>query len=478
MSHAVAEIEDGLKENLRNLAPVSQVPQDDECSCGTCRPLFQGESVCCGCCRIRWVRLPEVAFLMLMMFLALFNYSPSWFGSANTLVGVLFRGTYSGSAFFLMFFLYFPATIALTYYSVTRYFQCGRFRAFALIFAGVVTDIFAFPTFRMWSSTLWLEDAITAEFGASNPPNPTTRAVSFYDWMFGGSGSDLTAFEKLEFTYLENIEPKPGWGQPPLRCFRDFAGELKLDVYKPTQQDGQLAPIIFDIHGGGWTQGDKSDIQSGAYFLERGYGVVSPEYNFVCDGFHAYDMVGELTTALEYVREHAAEWGFDADRIFVVGGSAGGHLALMTSYTINSTSCGDWKSCGIKGVFSLYGVTTEAYSATQWPDNGMTYVMADVLEADPELIPELIKNAFPAYFATWPRGAVNPPPTMTLHGTYDSIVPYNDGVALHAALEEAGVKNLLITAHTFEHILNLGYSGVASQVHRFALERFLALTDV
>jgi acetyl esterase/lipase len=60
-----------------------------------------------------------------------------------------------------------------------------------------------------------------------------------------------------------------------------------MDVYHPKAlPPGETkSPLIFHVHGGGWSVGDKSvSGLSFRYFLDRGYTVVSPQYSFVCYG--------------------------------------------------------------------------------------------------------------------------------------------------------------------------------------------------
>lgn len=455
----------------------AQDEADEECRCGlrpasakgarALRMAALGNLGCFFCCSVHRRRLPEVIALAVILWMAVLQWNAgAWFGLGGGVLAIGVRCYLSGSVFALMLCLYFPATLSLTLISKLTgsvYYQPGRFRVAAILMAGIITILLGAPAFLLWSSTLGLGAAITAEFGPSDPPNPMSDPLSFYDWMFRGTeingpyGSPGGDFSMETYVYVAGIEPKPDWQES---CTRPFAGQLELDVYFPaSRNDGQPVPIIFNIHGGGFIEGDKSTIQAGAYFLERGYAIVSPNYDFVCDGFNGYEMVAELTLALDYVRANATKWGFDPNRIFVAGGSAGGYLALMLSYTLNST-CGNWQTCGITGVFNLFGATT---------DRSHPAKLNQQLAGSED--PEVIKNAFPAY-------NVNDglPATLTLHGTYDSIVPYSHGVALHDALQEAGVKNLLIPAPTYEHVLQLGFYGAAAQVHRFALERFIAST--
>merc|ERR1712150_15703 len=82
--------------------------------------------------------------------------------------------------------------------------------------------------------------------------------------------------------------------------------------------------------------------------------------------------------------------------------------------------------------------------------------------------PDVIKLVFPAY-----RVTNSSPPTMTIHGTWDTVVPYSDAAALHDALESAGVKHLLISMPWYPHVLESGYYSAGAQMHRFAFERLL-----
>jgi hypothetical protein len=53
----------------------------------------------------------------------------------------------------------------------------------------------------------------------------------------------------------------------------------------------------------------------------------------------------------------------------------------------------------------------------------------------------------------------NTPPTISIHGTMDSLVSYQQSTALHATLDEAGVDNYLISCPGWDHVLDVGYFG-------------------
>ncbi len=102
----------------------------------------------------------------------------------------------------------------------------------------------------------------------------------------------------------------------------------KIDVYLPASP--QNAPIIFMVHGGGWNRGDKSNPgvanNKAAYWLAKGYILVSANYRMIGDGANPYVQAQDVGRAIAYVQAQAATWGGDANRIVTMGHSAGAHL--------------------------------------------------------------------------------------------------------------------------------------------------------
>src|SRR4030095_12131550 len=120
---------------------------------------------------------------------------------------------------------------------------------------------------------------------------------------------------------------------------------LVLDIYAP---DGaKNLPVVFWIHGGGWQTGDKKDVQiKPKVFTEKGFVFVSNNYRllplvtekgfvFVSTNYRllpSVDMgtiISDVAKALRWTHDHAAEYGGDPKRIFVMGHSAGAQLAAL-----------------------------------------------------------------------------------------------------------------------------------------------------
>ncbi|PWT86771.1 MAG: alpha/beta hydrolase [Proteobacteria bacterium] len=97
----------------------------------------------------------------------------------------------------------------------------------------------------------------------------------------------------------------------------------RLD-YLPCQ--ATRAPLFVFIHGGYWQRNDKDMFTCMAEGpLARGFDVALPGYTLGPDA-RLRDIVGEINDALTFLAEHSKNFGFDRDRLFVGGWSAGGHL--------------------------------------------------------------------------------------------------------------------------------------------------------
>lgn len=100
-----------------------------------------------------------------------------------------------------------------------------------------------------------------------------------------------------------------------------------LDVHYPA--GAKNLPVVLWIHGGGWQAGDKKDVQlKPKAFTEKGFVFVSTNYRLL----PAVDMatiVQDVTKALRWTHDHAAEFGGDPARVFVMGHSAGAQLAAL-----------------------------------------------------------------------------------------------------------------------------------------------------
>ena len=102
----------------------------------------------------------------------------------------------------------------------------------------------------------------------------------------------------------------------------------RLDAY--LVKSAQPAPVLIEIHGGGWRQGAKSQFTYQGDLIEAvlaaGISVVSIDYRLTPK--HTFPaQMEDVTRAVQFVRSKARDWSIDPNRIAAVGGSAGAHLA-------------------------------------------------------------------------------------------------------------------------------------------------------
>ncbi len=231
--------------------------------------------------------------------------------------------------------------------------------------------------------------------------------------------------------------------------------ELKLDLYVPKGRTNPIPTLIL-YHGGGWVEGKKEqNVLQFLPYLTLGWAVVNVEYRLGRVS-PAPAAVEDCRCALQWVARHAREYSLDTSRFVLTGGSAGGHLSLITGMlpdgtpfdrqcpTDNNTR---WRSgteprLKVAAIVNWFGITDVAelldgpdakHYAIEW--------FGSMKERE-----ELARQVSPI---TYVRPGL--PPIITLHGDRDDIVPYKQAVRLHAAPEKAGVPNVLITVNGAGH---------------------------
>ena len=208
---------------------------------------------------------------------------------------------------------------------------------------------------------------------------------------------------------------------------------LGLDLYKKKGLSKAVPALIF-IHGGGWSKGKRSDYLPYLIdYAEKGYVTVTVSYR-LSRVAHFPAAVEDVKCAVRWVRAHAARYHIDPDRLAVIGGSAGGHLALMAGYTNDDQftgNCPDTVSARVQAVVDFYGpvdLTTE-YARNRHETLGF---LGETWQEDPGL-----------FKAVSPRFYISPddPPTLIFQGTIDNLVPVRQSDSLDIWLDRAGVPH-------------------------------------
>lgn len=93
-----------------------------------------------------------------------------------------------------------------------------------------------------------------------------------------------------------------------------------LDIYTPADaEEGAALPVIVDFHGGGLYYGNKENNECRDMLLARqGFAVVNANYRLVPSvSFPA--QLADAMAVLDWIRDHGAEYGLDAERVCVTG---------------------------------------------------------------------------------------------------------------------------------------------------------------
>ena len=213
----------------------------------------------------------------------------------------------------------------------------------------------------------------------------------------------------------------------------------RMDLYLPPT-NGPLNPVIINIHGCGWNHGAKEEQGGFAPYFKAGFAVANIEYRLTGQAT-APAAIEDTRCALIYLIKNANALHLDPNKIIIMGGSAGGHLALMGGLIQNNHifdyNCSGIENINVAAIIDKYGIADvndwaygpyiKSKSATNW--------LGSKKEDQ-----NFIKSVSPI---SWVKKTS--PPVFIVHGDADPTVPYQESVALHAALVAAGVKTEFIT---------------------------------
>lgn len=104
----------------------------------------------------------------------------------------------------------------------------------------------------------------------------------------------------------------------------------KADIYYPADIE-EPAPIIVFVHGGGWQVGSRSNhVTKAEFFASLGYVFISVDYRLWPD-VSWEQQVTDIARAVKTAKTNASIFNGDSEQMFVMGHSAGGHLAAMVA---------------------------------------------------------------------------------------------------------------------------------------------------
>lgn len=241
--------------------------------------------------------------------------------------------------------------------------------------------------------------------------------------------------------------------------------ELDMIIFYPdSTKIKNKNPWMLHVHGGGWAGGDKYKVFRKSFLgtlktlVNNGVVCATIEYRRTRGGSTAYEAVIDSKDAARFLLKNAEKYKLDKEKYGVWGGSAGGHLSLLTALGKDSDYKGDSNLTDISPEFKCVASYFPATSLVN-PDlvSGSIFEKQDtydrILGDSLSNKPKLAKLLSPTEHLE-----VNSPPILLLHGEKDKVLPVlNSTYMMEVAKEKNADVELLI-------IKNAGHSFNGSNI--------------
>lgn len=220
---------------------------------------------------------------------------------------------------------------------------------------------------------------------------------------------------------------------------------MTLDVMIPETRSKNIGVIL--IVSGSW-KSKKSDIsaeetllrgQHGAQGLLNGGFTIFLVRHGSTPRYPVPDMIGDIKRSVRFIRLHAKEYNIDPNHLGIVGGSSGGHLALMTALTADEGKA-DAKD-PVERISSRVQAIMAWFPPVDFINWGGENGYKMVEKVRPTLFPDMfgkitdlesqLKSVSPIYHTT-----ESAPPLFMIHGDADKTVPLQQSQILKAKYEE------------------------------------------
>ena len=214
---------------------------------------------------------------------------------------------------------------------------------------------------------------------------------------------------------------------------------LVYDVFQPSDANG--ASVLFMVSGGwysGWAPPERRQRQF-TYLLDAGFTLFTVQHGSA-PRFKVPDAVADVRRAVRHVRMSAERFGIDPQRLGVMGGSAGGHLALMLGLASDG---GDVEAEDpVLRVGNRVQTVVAYFPPVDLSKSAGPNERFPALDFDPALA----SDVSPINFVS-----EDDPPVLMVHGDQDRLVPLSNSTRMGEALDGVGVANKVVVIEGARH---------------------------
>ncbi|GAA3606190.1 alpha/beta hydrolase [Flavivirga amylovorans] len=233
--------------------------------------------------------------------------------------------------------------------------------------------------------------------------------------------------ETTEEEITNSLDPRSYYVEQNISYGTD--SDQKFDLYLPANRNSNTKTMIL-VHGGGWTSGDKEDMDPIKDLLQLDFpniAIVNINYRLADENNPPYPMqIEDITSIINYLKSNKTTYNISESFGFI-GTSAGGHLSLLWSYAFDSDN-------NTNMVCSIVGPTNFTDPAYLENTDVELKELLDLFGIDP--LPSFLEEVSPLHRAT-----ASAPPTILFYGGKDPLVPTTQGTDLRDKLENLGVVN-------------------------------------
>ncbi|MDD7887666.1 alpha/beta hydrolase [Flavivirga sp. 57AJ16] len=233
--------------------------------------------------------------------------------------------------------------------------------------------------------------------------------------------------EAVEKKDTNSLDPKTYYQELNISYGNDT--DQKFDLYLPAHRSLNTKTIVL-VHGGGWTSGDKEDMNPIKDLLRTDFpnlAIANINYRLADANNKAYPMqIEDISSIINYLKSNKEKYTI-SENIGFIGTSAGAHLSLLWSYAFDNDH-------NTNMVCSIVGPTNLTDPAYLNSTNTALQELLNALGANQTM-------SFLEEVSPYHRVTPSAPPTILFYGGNDPLIPTTQGTDLRDKLEDLGVTN-------------------------------------